>query len=1080
MVAKKHHNEEVQVLTDREHVRLRTPMYLGSTVPTTFTVPVLNDDSISFQNFTFVPAVLRALCEIIENSMDEMYRIEGAGKSLHLTANTAVGFYAVEDNGRGIPIDMHSTGRYTPEVALSMLRAGRNFTSNKTEGTQGQNGVGSACTNYCSKSFKVIIHRDNKCYRQEFTDGAAEVTTPSITRKISKETGTRVEFTLDPAVFPDTSLPEQVIINKAKELALMNPGLKVTLGLNGTEYKFMFKDGLAGYLINVFKKKKNGSFFKFEDDHLETYVIAGASDIVENNVYTWVNSAYLFDGGTCNSQVANYFYNKVIDQLSSQAKKAKIVITKEDVGADVLLFSNFKVSDPLYDSQAKVRFKGPDLKRNIEKMIEAQWEDFAKKNKAWFNEVFERAKERYNRKADQSAGKEFKKKVGKVEGLLEATSDDRMSCILLVTEGDSAASQISEARDPKTVASLPLSGKINNVYGCSIAQLLTMVKVADLIKAIGLVPGQKAVRSELRYGSLGIATDADPDGDGIFTLIVNIFYRFWPELLRDHQNPFIHRLVAPNIVASKKNTRVHFANRREFELVQDKYAGYDIEYMKGLGSMNLQDWKQCLVSKKTLTPVLDDGNLGKLLSLCFSDNSDNRKLWLMGKDVEGSCRGSRTYLEECYLNFSLYTITNRALLYSSDGLRDSIRRTLWTSRTLGKTKTSSVAGATMPIHPHGEADNVIQNYAAPYKTNYPLFKGYSGFGTLMKPDAYAAPRYTSVEVSEFSRDAVFVDMKLIPMKPNYDHTREEPAHLLPLVPLHLINSTQGLSVGFKCDVWAYDLNDVINDMLAALKGKKITQPMAYFKPIDNRACEKLVSPSGNTTWVFKGEVEQVKAHNYRITKLPCGMYHADAEKKLDALVEKGDLIRVVDDSSDKIDIVVTFARAVSDKFENDDDVIRHLGLVSRLTEHLNFIDFDGVTVISTSYEEVIQNFTKWRFGWYLTRYELEMDELEDDLIRVLDHILTIELLQKKKIHFDKHADRSALVKQLDEYGIINVDYIAQLPSYRYTQDEYARLQEKKKVLLEKIHVTQELIDSEEKRKDVFVTELKQIQKKHCK
>ncbi len=1073
----KNTSEEIVVLSDIEHVRKRPTLWLGGTVKETFTVPCLND-TIQFLPQTFIPAVLRTFNEIIENAVDELNRINIPNKNIKIVANTSSGLFSIEDNGRGIPIDMHSTGKYTPEVALSQLRAGRNFDDGRIEGTVGQNGVGSACTNFCSVSFKVTIHRNNKKYYQEFSRGTAAP--PTITKKVTKDTGTKVEFILDDGVFSNVTLPEQIIINKARELALTNPGLKVDLGINGTKYSFCYKDGMSQYLTDVFKKTKKGGYFKFTDEHLETFVINGVSDRPDVNVYTWVNSAYLFDGGTCNSQVSNYFCNKVIEQLAAQAKKAKIVINKEDVGADVLLFSNFKVSDPLYDSQAKVRFKGPDLKRNIEKMIDAQWEEFAKKNKSWFNEVFERAKERYNKKADQTAGKEFKKKAAKVEGLLEATSDDRMSCMLLITEGDSAASQISEARDPKTIASLPLSGKINNVYGCSIAQLIAMVKIADLIKAIGLVPGQKAIRSELRFGSLGIATDADPDGDGIFTLIVNIIYRFWPELLQDSKNPFVYRMVAPNIVASKKNTRVHFANRKEFEAVQDQYKGYDLEYMKGLGSMNLDDWRQCLAAKKTFTPVVDNGQLGKLLDLCFSDNSDNRKLWLMGHEVEGSSREARTYLEECYMNFSLYTITNRALLYSSDGLRDSIRRTLWTSRNLGKTKTSTVAGATMPIHPHGEADNVIQNYAAPYKTNYPLFKGFSGFGTLMKPDAYSAPRYTSVEVSEFSKDAVFVDMKLIPMKPNYDHTREEPVHLLPIIPLHLINSTQGLSVGFKCDVWAYDLNDVINDMLLSLKGKKIVQPMAYFKPIDNRACEKLVSPSGNTTWVYKGEIEQVKAHNYRITKLPCDMYHADCVKKLDALQEKGDLIRVVDDSSNKIDILVTFARAVSDTFTCDDDVIRHLGLVSRLTEHLNFIDFDGHTVISTTYEEVVSNFAKWRLGWYLKRYELEMEELEDELIRVIDHILTIDLLRKKKIHFDKHADKSALQQQLDDNGIINIDYIVQLPSYRYTDDEYARLQEKKKVLLERMKATQELIDSEDKRKDVYVSELKTIQKKYCK
>jgi len=612
--------EDIKVLSERDHVRLRTQVYFGNMSKTTYPVPIFLNDKLEIKNFEFVPAVYKAVGEIIDNSIDEFVKINIPNKLLSIEANTVLGTYTISDNGRGVPIDMHSTGKYTPEVAFGSLRSGRNFSDGKEAGVKGQNGVGSACTNYCSVEFSLDIHRDGKRYRQTFSDGANQISKPSI-RAGSDQTGTSVSFQLDSRVFVDPTLPDDLLHNQAIEIALTNPGLAVEY--NGNKYKF--KKGFEDIV-----KKLSNSYFKFEQHGIEFFVIFDISTSLDETIFSWVNSSLLFDGGLCNTQFLNSFYDHVIEHLASQAKKAKCEITKNDVRDHLFVLGNLKISDPQYDAQSKTRLTGPNLRNEISTMLDNQWKEFSKKNKDWLQVVFERAMIRHHVQADKEAIKDHKKNLKKkVDGLIDATSTNRFETCLLITEGDSAARKITEARNPKTIASLPLSGKVNNVYGTTVAQLLNMGKITDMLSAIGLIPGHKALRSELNYGKVIISVDADEDGKDIFTLLINLFYSFWPELFDKQYDAYVYKLVAPNVVASKNGKRIHFTNKRDYEKDKEKYKGWTIEYMKGLGSMDEDDWKQVIAGiDKYSIPIIDDGNFGPTLELLFGPNAEARKDWL--------------------------------------------------------------------------------------------------------------------------------------------------------------------------------------------------------------------------------------------------------------------------------------------------------------------------------------------------------------------------------------------------------------------------------------------------------------------
>lgn len=637
MKDKKYTAADITDLGDREHVRLRTQVYLGSMSPTTYSIPILTEDQFNIENVEFIPAVYKAIGEIIDNSLDEFSQISSKVKLLKIEAKPETGWYKINDNGRGIPIEQKEdrSGKTTwvPELVLSRLRSGRNFSADKEVGVIGQNGVGSACTNFCSSDFEVTVKRDNQQYVQKFVDGVNKISKPRITTLASSATGTEITFQLDPLVFKDVSLPEKLIHNRAIEIALTNPD--VTVDYNGLRYRF--KKGFHDFIASIAGDKQTYCF-NIDGDNIagEIFIVFDAHSNIDEQMFTWVNSSLLFDGGKCNTQFLNAFYSRTIAHLEKEAKRARAEITKNDVRQGLLVLANLKIKNPEYDSQAKTRLTGPDLRLELVDSIETQWKTFSKKVDSWLSQVLSRATDRHHLKADSTAIDEHekKKKLRKtVPGLLDATSKTRSSCQILITEGDSASGQISMSRNPATTAAFALTGKINNVYGCKPAEILKMGKITDLLTAIGLTPGKKAIRSDLHFGRIVIATDADYDGDNIFTLLTNLFFYCWPELFDPRYEPILYRMVAPNVCLVRGKQRIHFAKRSEYELAKANYKGYEVNYYKGLGSMSKADWDMCLSNESTaFIPILDDGNMKNIMRLLFGDDADARKTWLTNVD----------------------------------------------------------------------------------------------------------------------------------------------------------------------------------------------------------------------------------------------------------------------------------------------------------------------------------------------------------------------------------------------------------------------------------------------------------------
>jgi DNA gyrase subunit A len=439
---------------------------------------------------------------------------------------------------------------------------------------------------------------------------------------------------------------------------------------------------------------------------------------------------------------------------------------------------------------------------------------------------------------------------------------------------------------------------------------------------------------------------------------------------------------------------------------------------------------------------------------------------------------SSEYINKERRDYSLYVLQQRAIPHVADGLKSAARRLLWMGKDGKSYKSAVLAGATMPIHPHQSPEGTVNTLAAPYTNNIPLLNGDGTFGTLLNPTAYGASRYTSVKVSKFTQDVVFRDIEIIPMQDNYDGTTKEPAHFLPLVPIVLLNPQSGIAVGFATHILPHALPDIIKSQLSILENKShFVEETPELEPINQKATGWIEHGNGYRA-VFEGEFERVSATSIKITNLPYGILHEKyKEKCLDPLEEQGIILEYTDNSKNKYNIDIKFKRGILNKLD-DQGILEMMSLIHNVSENLTVINFDGESVWNTTYEKMITEFCEWRLSWYSKRYQRLADLLNIDIQKYKDILLAIKVNLGDAAR--KIKSRAELKTHLKNIGVVHVDYISDLPVYRFTQEEKEKVQRKlsdAEALLKEYNA---LLKSKTKRKEVYVTELKEVLSKYRK
>jgi DNA gyrase/topoisomerase IV subunit B len=620
-------SEEIIKLTDTQHHRLRTEMYLGSRNTHTQTIINWNGSELCAEEVSWTPAAYCAFREILDNSLDEVIGHK-QGSRIDVTYDPNTLTFSITDDGRGIPIDWDENEKmHKATLALTQARAGRNF--GERQEVRGTNGIGASVVVSCSREFHVDIKRDGKRFQQTFKEGTelmpdTDISEPKITTN-SSHTGTTSRFQLSPTVFPKASIPLSFIQARIFEIAANHPNIKFSFNGDRVNVNRNLEKTLFGGK-NVISVRIEEKTFK------STYYLLPDFSTEGEFVHSTVNDIPAFNGGQHIDTFKRLFYGGLLKALERESKRRGLTPNRSDVAEGLLIYNTTVMHAPNFDSQSKTRLINDEVDKFIKNSLENEetFKTIIKQNKTWIDSIYTRCAARTQKRDDAEVAKATRKLLrNKVPKLLDANGRDRSKCILLITEGDSAKTMVSAVRDPEIHGALPLRGKILNVRGESPKTIIENQILADLMTAIGIGVGQKAERKEMRYGQIYLAADQDPDGANITALLVNFFYLQWPELFDPKQPPVFHVLQTPFIIQEKGKKRHYwYADDYKSYNPSDWKGAPKPTRAKGLGSLEEADWRHSL-SNPRIIPLLDDGKLSEALDLIFNGSrADDRKAWV--------------------------------------------------------------------------------------------------------------------------------------------------------------------------------------------------------------------------------------------------------------------------------------------------------------------------------------------------------------------------------------------------------------------------------------------------------------------
>jgi DNA gyrase/topoisomerase IV subunit B len=621
-------NNDIRKLSDGDHIRLRTEMYLGSRSPHTQTVINWTGKQLEAQEVTWTPAMYCAFREIFDNALDEVIG-HSSGSRIDVSYDESSAKFSVKDDGRGIPIDWdENENMHKATMVLVYPRAGRNF--GERGEVRGTNGIGSSATIHCCETSTVTVYRDGNKFTQTFSEPNAvvkdlQVSEPKIT-KSSGKSGTELSFTLSKSVFKHRILPTSFVQARVYEVAANHPNIKFTF--NGE------KVTVKNTVEKTFFSDK--SFIKIvseADKFLSTFYLVPNFSTEGEYVHSTVNDIPAFNGGHHIDVFKRVFFSNLLKSLEKESRRRGLTPNRSDIQEGILVYNVTQMHAPNFDSQNKTRLINEDVEAHIRVALDDEklYKRISRDHKEWIDQIYARCAARTQKKDDAETAKLARKVLrAKVPKLMDATGKDRTKCILLITEGDSAVSSVAAVRDPDVHGGLPLRGKILNVRGESNKTVLDNSVLQDIMSSIGLTLGQKCARDNLRYGQVWITCDSDTDGANIMALLVNFFYLHWPELFDPQQPPFFLVFSTPFIIQEDKKKNRHYWYSDD----HTNYNGSDWEgcpkptRAKGLGSLEEIDWRNSLL-KPRLVPLTDDGKLSDTLDLLFNHTkADLRKQWM--------------------------------------------------------------------------------------------------------------------------------------------------------------------------------------------------------------------------------------------------------------------------------------------------------------------------------------------------------------------------------------------------------------------------------------------------------------------
>ncbi|MEM2717089.1 MAG: DNA topoisomerase (ATP-hydrolyzing) subunit B [Archaeoglobaceae archaeon] len=610
--------KDITVLADLEAVRKRPGMYIGN---------------------TGVRGLHHLLWEVVDNSVDEA--MAGFCKNIKVTLHKD-GSASVEDDGRGIPVDLHETGKPALEVVMTKLHAGGKFGNKVYRVSGGLHGVGVSVVNALSEWLDVWVKRDGKIYYQRYERGNPKTEIKVVGE--SSDTGTIVRFKPDEEIFEVTEFNYEIVSQRLKEIAYLCKGLRITLidERTGKQEEYHFDDGILGLIRHMNRKKKTFHEPIYIENSKNGILIEVAIQFVDSEIETimaFANNIKNEEGGT---HVIGFRagLTRAINEYGRKNIKKFETIAGAEIREGLTAVISVKVPNPQFEGQTKNKLTNAEVKTAVESTVYAGM-------LKWLEENTKEAESLINRfliiKRAREAAKRAKELVKKREDvsitlpgkLADCSSKNIEEREIFIVEGESAGGSAKQARDRRFQAILPIRGKIINVEKAGMVKILKNEEIKAIISAIGAGIDKNFDLSKMRYSRVIIMSDADVDGLHIRTLLLAFFYR--------HMRPLIEAgrlyIAQPPLYGVKKGNKTYYAyNEAELNRLLEKLGNAEVQRYKGLGEMNPEQlWETTMDPQRRImvqVKIEDAKRADELFRILMGEDVESRKNFIIAHSKE--------------------------------------------------------------------------------------------------------------------------------------------------------------------------------------------------------------------------------------------------------------------------------------------------------------------------------------------------------------------------------------------------------------------------------------------------------------
>lgn len=1085
-------SKKYEKLTEREHLLHRPGMWIGSTKIDRYPAWIYNSETekIEYKEIEYSQGLLQIVREIITNAVDHCNSSGTKVSQIKVKFNRKNGEISVYNDGKGIDVIIHDKHKmYIPEMLFSEFASSSNYDDTKVRTTVGTNGMGAKATVVFSKVFKVKT-ADTKCKKefiQTYKNNLLSKSPAEIT-DLGEFRGTEIKFTPDYSRFQGFDFNSEEHLTTFENLihtdtitASLLTDASVKVSFNGKTCKIKCLKDYIKYFVD---DDVPIIYEKFEKDNYKwEYAVCLSEDLYQQ--ISFVNGLFTINGGT--------HVEYILKQITKKLTEGNVKYKEKDIRDNTFIFVNSTIDKPSFSEQIKSKLTTPASQFGIKVEVSQAFINKVKKSDI-INAALKVAKFKEEKELSKTDGKKKKniEYIENFEDALWAGTAKSNKCTLILTEGLSAKASVMSAMKVlgnEKFGVFPLKGKLLNVRDKSLSNITQNKEIENIKKILGL-EYKKVYNSidDLRYSKIKIITDADVDGIHIKGLIINFIDFYWPSII--NLNNFVTCMATPILKATRDSKRnpesLEFYSQHDYEKwkTENDISKWKIKYYKGLGTNTKDEFiSYCKrIDDLTINYVKSDKKDSEALELAFKkENADLRKEWVDNYNTDEIINYSernvriKKFIDNELKHFSVAD-NKRSIPCFVDGLKPSQRKILFSAfkrNLVNEIKVAQFAGyvSENTEYHHGEASlqgaiiNLAQDYTG--SNNINLLYPSGQFGTrLSNGKDHGAPRYIYTNLCSITK-IIFneYDNKLLKYLEE-EGQLIEPEWYIPIIPMILVNGSEGIGTGYSTSIPCFNPNEIINYYKGKLKDEKVSSRLTPWY----RGYTGKITRESPTQFISHGTYE-ISDNRITITEIPIGIsisnFKKDIQKyvinKKDANAKQfiKDIKYTKDNDDETVGIILECA---------DEPLDEQLGLLKLSktinTSNIHLFNSEG-KLEKYSVKKILEDFYLLRLDFYTKRREYIIKDLESKIKLLANKVRFIEEVNSRKVIIS-NKNKKEIEAQLESYDKIddNYDYLTSMPIYTLSLERITELKNK----LDKLN--KELRDIKKKtNKDLWLDDL---------